>query len=159
MKTQSSPSNHLLILTLIVTVGFAIFVCVSSAGYNLVVTHGLDDDKPLKVDCPPNPSVTIRKGARNAWHFDHLPPPGVYPLACNFTWNGRKTFMDRLFSEYNQPAAEDVYLVAKNKGIYLADRDMPYDPKNGDWKLRGLWMNETQFNTDPCDIDIDNCSK
>ena len=100
--------------------------------------------------------VSIRKGGRNAWHFDHLPPPEVSPIACNFTWNGHKTNIFDIFETVDHPPpAKDVYLLERNEAIFAADKDIPFNFQNGAWKARTVWLNETEFNTPrpSCDLD------
>ena len=141
MKTQSSFSSNLIILT-IVTFASSIFTCVSSAGYNLIVINGLSDNNPLKVDCPPNPVRDIGKGARHAWHFDQ-PPQG---LECFFTWNHQKTKIKNIF------ANNDVYFLARNEAIFKADKDIPFKNPNIGWNARAAWHDEADFDTPSCEL-------
>ncbi|WOG95668.1 hypothetical protein DCAR_0414995 [Daucus carota subsp. sativus] len=147
MKSQSTPSNHLAILTLLVTVGFASLKFVSCA--NFTVINQLEHGKPLLVECPPNPAVSIGKGSRNTWHLDNNPPT----LACNFTSNGRKTEIDNVLGD------KDLYYLALNDGIARGSQDVPNDGKSGDWRMAARWYDEDEFNKDPCKRDPISCER
>ena len=147
MKNRLSPSNHLVTLTLIVTVGFASLEFVSCGDF--VVINQLEHGKPLGVECPPHPSVSIGKGRRNTWNLDNNPNK----LACTFFSNGRKTKIDNVLGD------KTLYYLAVNDGIARGTQDVPNDGKSGDWKPAARWYDEDDFDKDPCVRDPISCER